>query len=96
MRTLGILVTMLGVAVLLAAVVLGVRSLPDIQRYLRIRGCERRRIMSDQPGSHLEEEPQSERGAPGSRDTGSDEPAGGPVDRPSGDARTPTTPRRSG
>jgi uncharacterized protein DUF6893 len=28
---------MLGVAVLLAAVVLGVRSLPDIQRYLRIR-----------------------------------------------------------
>jgi hypothetical protein len=37
MRTLGILVTMLGVAVLLAAVVLGVRSLPDIQRYLRIR-----------------------------------------------------------
>jgi len=37
MRTLGILVTMLGVAVLLVAVVLGVRSLPDIQRYLRIR-----------------------------------------------------------
>jgi uncharacterized protein DUF6893 len=37
MKTLGILVTMLGVAVLLAAVVLGVRSLPDIQRYLRIR-----------------------------------------------------------
>ena len=40
--------------------------------------------MNDQPGSHLEEEPQSERGAPGSRDTGSDEPAGGPVDRPTG------------
>jgi hypothetical protein len=37
MRTVGILVTSLGVAVLLAAVVLGVRSLPDIQRYLRIR-----------------------------------------------------------
>jgi len=49
--------------------------------------------MSDQPGSHLEEEPQSERGAPGSRDTGSDEPAGGPVDRPSGtsDADDPTS-----
>jgi hypothetical protein len=37
MRTLGILVTALGCVVLLAAVVLGVRSLPDIQRYLRIR-----------------------------------------------------------
>lgn len=29
-----------------------------------------------------DEEPQGERGAPGSRDTGSDEAAGGPVDRP--------------
>jgi hypothetical protein len=34
--------------------------------------------------AHRGEEPQSERGAPGSRDTGSDEPAGGPVDRPVG------------
>ncbi|CAN5206235.1 hypothetical protein BH18ACT9_BH18ACT9_21300 [soil metagenome] len=40
--------------------------------------------MSDQSGEHLEEEPQSERGQMGSRDTGSDEPAGGPVDRPQG------------
>lgn len=43
--------------------------------------------MQDQPGKsgeHLEEEPQQERGAPGSRDTGSDEAAGGPVDRPAG------------
>lgn len=40
--------------------------------------------MSDQPGEHLAEEPQQERGEPGSRDTGSDEPAGGPVDRPAG------------
>jgi hypothetical protein len=40
--------------------------------------------MSDTPAEHLEPEPQSERGAPGSRDTGSDEPAGGPVDRPAG------------
>lgn len=43
--------------------------------------------MSDsesEPGAHLEEEPQEERGAPGSRDTGSDEPAGGPVERPAG------------
>ena len=38
------------------------------------------------PGTHLQEEPQSERGAPGSRDTGSDEPGGGPVDRPAGAA----------
>ncbi|MCU1605627.1 MAG: hypothetical protein JWP46_2092 [Modestobacter sp.] len=34
--------------------------------------------------AHLQPEPQEERGAPGSRDTGSDEPAGGPVDRPAG------------
>lgn len=33
---------------------------------------------------HLAKEPQEQRGAPGSRDTGSDEPSGGPVDRPSG------------
>jgi len=31
------LVTLVGGLALLAAVVLGVRSLPDIQRYLRIR-----------------------------------------------------------
>ena len=40
--------------------------------------------MSDKPAEQLDEEPQAERGAPGSRDTGSDEPAGGPVDRPAG------------
>ena len=40
--------------------------------------------MSDQPGEQLEEEPQQERGPEGSRDTGSDEPSGGPVDRPEG------------
>jgi hypothetical protein len=40
--------------------------------------------MSEEPGSRLEEEPQSERGPQGSRDTGSDEPGGGPVDRPAG------------
>jgi hypothetical protein len=43
---------------------------------------------------HLNEEPQEERGAPGSRDTGADEPSGGPVDRPSdtyaGDETVPT------
>lgn len=32
----------------------------------------------------VSEEPQSARGAPGSRDTGSDEPGGGPADRPAG------------
>jgi hypothetical protein len=36
------------------------------------------------PSEHLREEPQEERGAPGSRDTGSDQPSGGPADRPSG------------
>ena len=40
--------------------------------------------MSDTPGEHLTEEPQEERGAPGSRDSGSAEPGGGPVDRPAG------------
>jgi hypothetical protein len=40
--------------------------------------------MSDTPGEHLEPEPQEERGPVGSRDTGSDEPSGGPVDRPAG------------
>jgi hypothetical protein len=38
--------------------------------------------VEDQPGAQLSEEPQEGRGAPGSRDTGADEPAGGPVDRP--------------
>jgi hypothetical protein len=37
-----------------------------------------------EPAAHLQEEPQSERGAPGSRDTGSPDPGGGPVDRPTG------------
>jgi hypothetical protein len=40
--------------------------------------------MSDAPGEHLEPEPQDERGAPGSRDTGSNQPAGGPAERPAG------------
>lgn len=42
--------------------------------------------MSETPGEQLEEEPQEERGAEGSRDEGSDEPGGGPVDRPAGTA----------
>jgi hypothetical protein len=36
------------------------------------------------PSPYLQEELQSERGAPGSRDTGSDEPGGGPASRPAG------------
>ncbi len=40
--------------------------------------------MTDTPGAQLSEEPQSERGPMGSRDTGSDEPSGGPADRPTG------------
>ena len=47
--------------------------------------------MTDTPGEHLTEEPQSERGPMGSRDTGSDEPSGGPVDRPEGRAETGRT-----
>jgi hypothetical protein len=40
--------------------------------------------MNEEPGAQLAGEPQSERGPEGSRDTGSDEPAGGPADRPEG------------
>jgi len=40
--------------------------------------------MTETPGEQLEEEPQAERGAPGSRDTGSDEASAGPADRPAG------------
>jgi hypothetical protein len=49
--------------------------------------------VDNDPSPHLQAESQSERGAPGSRDTGSDEPGGGPVDRPAGtaDADTDTT-----
>jgi hypothetical protein len=43
-------------------------------------------MTEQQPGEGLDEEPQSERGERGSRDTGSDEPGGGPVDRPAGEA----------
>lgn len=46
--------------------------------------------MSETPGEHLDEESQEERGAKGSRDTGSDEPAGGPVDRPAGTSNADT------
>ena len=40
--------------------------------------------MIGNPCEQLSEEPQSERGEPASRDSGSDEPFGGPVDRPDG------------
>lgn len=46
--------------------------------------------MSDDDGTGPQEEPQAERGAPGSRDTGSDEPGGGPVDRPGDTAEEKT------
>ena len=56
--------------------------------------------MADHPRTGQDEEPQSERGAPGSRDTGSDEPSGGPVERPSGEADsesdTAVAPQESG
>ncbi len=56
--------------------------------------------MTTTPGEHLDEEPQDERGAPGSRDTGSDEPGGGPVDRPEGssdeESDTSVNPQGSG
>jgi hypothetical protein len=37
MRTIGILTSVLGGLVLLGAVVLGLKALPDIKRYLRMR-----------------------------------------------------------
>jgi hypothetical protein len=37
MRAIGMLTTVLGMVALAGAVVLGVRSLPDIKRYLAIR-----------------------------------------------------------
>jgi hypothetical protein len=37
MRAVGMLTTVIGVAVAAVAVVVGVRSLPDIKRYLRMR-----------------------------------------------------------
>jgi hypothetical protein len=40
-------------------------------------------VTSTEGGRGLQEEPQEERGAPGSRDEG-EGPAGGPVDRPAG------------
>jgi hypothetical protein len=43
-----------------------------------------------EPAAHLQAEPQEERGAPGSRGPGSDEPAGGPADRPAGRAAEDT------
>ena len=56
--------------------------------------------MTERPADHLDEEPQHERGAPGSRDTGSDEPSGGPTDRPAGgsdeESDTSVAPQKSG
>jgi hypothetical protein len=37
MRAIGVLTTVLGVAALTGAVVLGIRSLPDVKRYLAMR-----------------------------------------------------------
>jgi hypothetical protein len=37
MRAVGMLTTVIGVAVAAVAVVVGVRSVPDIKRYLRMR-----------------------------------------------------------
>ncbi len=55
---------------------------------------------STEPTAHLDEEPQEERGALGSRDTGSDEPAGGPAPRPAGgsgeESDTKVDPQSSG
>jgi len=42
------------------------------------------------PSPHLQEEPQEERGAPGSRDEGGP-PGEGPADRPAGDPHSGST-----
>ena len=81
------------------AVVVGIRSMPDIKRYLAdppdvTADRERRSRHDRRTRGPPEEEPQSERGAPGSRDTGSDEPGGGPVDRPAGTRRRGHATRR--
>jgi hypothetical protein len=47
------------------------------------------------PGGQLSEEPQSERGETGSRDTGS-EPSGGPTDRPEGAVPQESVPSHGG
>lgn len=47
--------------------------------------------MTSTPGEQLEEEPQEERGSPGSRDEGTEQPGGGPADRPEGGMDTDTT-----
>jgi hypothetical protein len=62
----------------------GQAGYPQLVRRMlrRLRGD-----LMNTPGEHLSEEPQEERGAPGSRDTGSDQPSGGPADRPSGTYR---------
>jgi hypothetical protein len=44
--------------------------------------------MTERSGEHLEEEPQEERGAPGSRDAGHP-PGEGPADRPAEDRFRP-------
>jgi hypothetical protein len=43
--------------------------------------------VDEEPGSHLTEEPQAERGAMGSRDKGGP-PGAGPADRPAGTSDT--------
>ncbi|MFD4113895.1 hypothetical protein ACFWGI_20465 [Streptomyces niveus] len=40
--------------------------------------------MTDMARGRHDEEPQEERGPKGSRDTGSDQPSGGPAERPAG------------
>jgi len=49
--------------------------------------------MTQATGENLDEEPQDERGAAGTRDTGPDGLSGGSTDRPAGvsDARTSTS-----
>ncbi|WP_329454871.1 hypothetical protein [Streptomyces sp. NBC_01497] len=55
--------------------------------------------MSETTRGNHQEEPQEERGAKGSRDTGSDRPSGGPARRPAAtseeDADTGIKPRKS-
>jgi hypothetical protein len=37
MRTLGIITSLVGAAIVLGGVVLGIKSIPDIQRYVKMR-----------------------------------------------------------
>ena len=61
MRVIGMGATLVVAAIAAIGVIVGIRSAPDIKRYMKMRRCEDGISMSEQSGEHLEEEPQEER-----------------------------------